>query len=158
VVRTKGVLSLIVASIVVLAPAIGCAAPTTTSPASPPATKAPTPAPATTPSVATLPATPPGALTLDFISCTDTTPQGGPMKVTVRTAPGARCILTFINPDTGTRSAMPADKERIADASGLATWEWNISKHTHEGQATVEVVAILGDKSITRTRPCTVKN
>jgi len=80
------------------------------------------------------------------------------MKVTVKTAPGAKCVLTFINPDTGTRSAMPADKERTADSNGMATWEWNISKHTHEGQATVEVVATLGDKSITKTRPCTVKN
>jgi hypothetical protein len=100
----------------------------------------------------------PGALTLDFISSTETTPQGGPMKVVVQTAPGAKCVLTFINPDTGTRSAMPADKERTADASGIATWEWNISRHAHEGQATVEVVATLGDKSITKNRPCTVKN
>ncbi|MEW6142443.1 MAG: hypothetical protein AB1597_04705 [Chloroflexota bacterium] len=161
-VKTIGMSCLIVMSLIVLMLAAGCPAPATTpaakTPSSPVTTPPATPPAVKTPPTTTPPATSPGALTLDFVSATETTPQGGPMKVTVKTAPGAKCVLTFINPDTGTRSAHPADKERIADSSGLATWEWEISKRTHEGQATIEVVATLGDKSITKTRPCTVKN
>jgi peptide/nickel transport system substrate-binding protein len=76
------------------------------------------------------------------------------ITVTLKVPPGSLCDLTFINPETGTRSARkPANV--VADADGNAIiGPWAISHMALPGEATLEVTVTKTDGSkITVTHP-----
>lgn len=75
----------------------------------------------------------------------------GPTKVTATTAPGATCTIKVTNPKTGTVSAYPTEKTKVADANGKVVWEWNIPRHVAKGDGTIEVTATKDGQTVTKT-------
>jgi len=73
----------------------------------------------------------------------------------IKTAPGATVTLTFINPETGTRSRY-SPSPGVSDADGMITLVWTPSKATKIGEATMEVVVTLGDDEIMVTKSYTI--
>jgi len=116
---------------------------------------APKPSPTPTPTPG---ATPAGELTLEIVSILSPTYPGGPMRVEVKTTPGAKVSLFHTLPKTGTISIYPADKnDKPADANGKVVWEWNITERANFGDGNMEITAVLGDQRVKKTAKYTIQ-
>src|SRR5207253_4489854 len=63
---------------------------------------------------------------------------GGRAIVVAQTAPGASCSIVYQTP-AGTSSAAQGLGAKIADASGMVSWSWDIGPSTSPGTGTVAV-------------------
>ena len=98
------------------------------SPSAPAASAAPIAPPAA-------PVQPSGGVT--FTSVVGGSPNGT-ASVTVQTAPGASCSITYVTP-AGTVSEAQGLTTRAADGNGRASWSWKIGSSTRPGTGSVTV-------------------
>lgn len=91
-----------------------------------------------------------GDLRIEIVSVTDPVKIDTPIKVVVKTNPGAQCKLVMTLSE-GTVSGFPKDPEKTADANGDVVWEWTLFTHTPEGITRIEVTATLDGESATAT-------
>jgi len=80
------------------------------------------------------------------------------VTVTLKVPPGAYCELTFLNPNTGTRSSRKPTPV-VADANGNAVLgPWRLHQNAHAGVGTIEVTVTKADGTkIVVTHPYVLK-
>ena len=103
---------------------------------------APTTTAAPTAPTATITPTSTGDVDVEFVSVTSPVKLESTITVVVKTEPNAACRLVMTLSD-GTVSGFPKDPEKIADADGNVSWEWQLFRHTPLGETKLEVTATV---------------
>ncbi len=114
----------------------------------PPPPPPPTPSPTETPTANTpaptatdAPTSTPTPVTgFEVVALTSEVKAGGFASVTIQTAAGALCDLTYKTP-AGTESESDDLKAKTADDDGLCTWTWRITAQTIPGTGTLTITA-----------------
>ena len=106
-------------------------------------------------SLAPSPCPSPHPLTLEFVEIRSPVRPGQDGRVVVRTAPGAQCQITVVNPSGGISEAKGLEP-KTADQSGLVVWEWKIGTRTKPGVGRIRVNATLCGRSVEKTIPFVV--
>lgn len=88
-------------------------------------------------------------LSLQILSVTSPVLPGESAILRAHTVAGATCTISVYY--TSTRSAAEGLNEKIAESSGNVSWTWKIGTDRTPGSYRIEVVATLGEKSISQT-------
>lgn len=107
----------------------------TLSPTETPTTSAPVPTATEAPT-----STPTPVTGFEVVALTSEVKAGGFASVTIRTAAGALCDLTYKTP-AGTKSESDDLKAKAADNDGLCVWTWRITAQTRPGTGTLTITA-----------------
>ena len=110
-----------------------------TNPAPTAASTAHVTSPPTTPIVSS----PPVALRVTFVSLPDPAPLGGVADLEASTSPGAKCTIVVTWPSGSKSAAKGLKTSPTAAASGIVSWEWNVSATTKPGTAKATVTCTL---------------
>ena len=76
----------------------------------------------------------------EVVALTSEVKAGGFASVTIHTAAGALCDLTYETP-VGTESESDDLKAKVADNDGLCSWTWRITAQTKPGTGTLTITA-----------------
>jgi len=92
--------------------------------------------PSPSPAPATVPTAP--AITIELIRLTSPIARGSDAVLQIRTAPGARCSLSYVTP-SGNASEAQGLGPMVADGNGVCAWVWRISGNTALGMGRLRV-------------------
>jgi competence protein ComEC len=102
-----------------------------------------------------LPALPPPVTGIEVIALTNPVSRGEEISLTIRTSPHAACTIQVIY--KGGRTDINGPEDKRADADGLVTWAWKISRTIPAGTWHILVTATLGGEPYFKEIYFTVK-
>jgi hypothetical protein len=93
-----------------------------------------------TPATIPAPSLTPTPLAIQLVAVSWNVYAGGEAFIKVRTLPGEKCAITFLDPHDQVSSAIGLVAQ-LADASGFCTWKWLVDSKTEPGTATITIQA-----------------
>jgi hypothetical protein len=98
------------------------------------------PSPQFTPATMPAPSSTPTPLAIQLVAVSWNVYAGGEAFIKVRSMPGEKCTITFLDPREHV-SAAAGLVSQLADASGYCTWKWQVDPKTEPGTATITIQA-----------------
>ena len=89
------------------------------------------------------------ALSIQILSVTSPVHPGESAILRAHTSAGANCTISVYY--TSTRSAAEGLTQKTAESSGNVSWTWKVGTDRTPGSYRIEVVAKLGEKSVSQT-------